>query len=69
MAAFGSGQGPSSGPQSTLAAWHLLTVLALIPRPLRDWAYDVLARRRYRLFGRLDACPVPPPDVRDSFLD
>ena len=49
--------------------WHLLTALALVPRPLRDWGYDAFARRRYRLFGRFDECPVPPPDVRDRFLD
>jgi len=50
-------------------AWRLLTILWLIPRPLRDWGYDVFARRRYRLFGRFAACPVPPPEVRTRFLD
>jgi len=49
--------------------WRLMTVLALIPRPLRDWAYDVFARRRYRIFGRFEACPVPPPDVRGRYLE
>lgn len=49
--------------------WRLLRVFALIPRPIRDWAYDLLARWRYRLFGRFETCPVPPPEVRDRFLD
>jgi predicted DCC family thiol-disulfide oxidoreductase YuxK len=49
--------------------WRLLTVLALVPRPLRDWAYDVFARWRYRIFGRFEACPIPPADARSRFLD
>lgn len=50
-------------------AWRLLVVLAVIPRPIRDWAYDVFARQRYRVFGRFDVCPVPPPEVRERFLE
>lgn len=50
-------------------AWRLLTVFWLIPRPLRDWSYDVFARHRYRIFGRFDACPVPPPEAGARFLE
>jgi predicted DCC family thiol-disulfide oxidoreductase YuxK len=49
-------------------AWRLLTVFALVPRPIRDWAYDAFASHRYRVFGRLEACPVPEPEVRGRFL-
>jgi predicted DCC family thiol-disulfide oxidoreductase YuxK len=49
--------------------WRLLTAIALIPRPVRDWAYDAFARRRYRIFGRFEACPIPPVGVRSRFLD
>jgi predicted DCC family thiol-disulfide oxidoreductase YuxK len=49
--------------------WPLAWILVLVPRPLRDAAYDAFARRRYRWFGRLDACPLPPPELRDRFLD
>lgn len=48
--------------------WRLLLVFTVIPRPIRDWAYDLFARWRYRLFGRYESCPVPPPAVRDRFL-
>jgi predicted DCC family thiol-disulfide oxidoreductase YuxK len=44
-------------------------ILAWIPWPLRDWGYRWLARNRYRLFGRLDACPVPSLEERGRFLD
>ena len=50
-------------------AWRVLVVFRLVPRPFRDWAYDVFARHRYRMFGRLDACPIPPPEVRSRFID
>jgi predicted DCC family thiol-disulfide oxidoreductase YuxK len=50
-------------------AWPLLGALLVVPRPLRDWAYDVVARRRYGWFGRADACMVPTPALRERFLD
>ncbi|HEX4578203.1 MAG TPA: DCC1-like thiol-disulfide oxidoreductase family protein [Edaphobacter sp.] len=42
--------------------------LALLPRPLRDWGYGMVARFRYRLFGRYDTCPMPPPEQRSRLL-
>jgi len=50
------------------APWRWLAVLRLLPRVLRDAVYGLVARGRYRWFGRLDACPVPPPELRDRFL-
>ncbi len=51
-------------------SWRLAAgVLLLVPRPLRDWAYDAFARRRVRLFGRYDACPIPAPEVRARFIE
>ena len=35
----------------------------------RDLGYDLVARTRYRLFGRHDACPLPDPRHRARFLD
>jgi len=49
--------------------WRLSPALRVIPRFLRDWAYDLIAKRRYGWFGRLDACPLPPASDRDRFLD
>jgi predicted DCC family thiol-disulfide oxidoreductase YuxK len=42
--------------------------LAIVPRALRDVVYRLVARTRYRTFGKYDACPIPRPDVRDRFL-
>jgi predicted DCC family thiol-disulfide oxidoreductase YuxK len=44
-------------------------VLVWLPRRLRDWAYDLVARNRYRVFGRYDTCPAPSENVRARFLD
>ncbi len=49
--------------------WPLLTAFVVVPRPLRDWIYDAVARRRYRWFGTRSACFVPTPEIRDRFLD
>ncbi len=43
------------------APWRWLGVLRVLPRPLADAGYRLLARWRYRLFGRYDACPLPDP--------
>lgn len=50
-------------------AWKLLLIGYLIPREIRDSLYNVVAHWRYRLFGRYDSCPLPPPDARHRFLD
>ena len=42
--------------------------LALIPRPLREFGYTVVARLRYRLFGRYRTCPLPTPEQRGRIL-
>lgn len=48
--------------------WRLVSWLRIIPRPIRDAGYDLIARRRYRWFGKFEACRVPPPEWREQFL-
>ncbi len=50
------------------APWRWLRVLRVIPRPIRDAGYGWIAQHRYRLFGKLDACYLPPPEQRARFL-
>jgi predicted DCC family thiol-disulfide oxidoreductase YuxK len=45
------------------------TALKLVPRVVRDAIYALIARWRYRIFGRFDACPIPRPETRAKFLD
>jgi predicted DCC family thiol-disulfide oxidoreductase YuxK len=51
------------------APWRFLVALLLVPTFLRDCAYEVLARNRYRWFGRSESCRVPTPELRQRFLD
>ncbi len=48
--------------------WPALYTLIVVPRPVRDLAYDWFARRRYRWFGKKDECMVPTAEVREKFL-
>ena len=50
------------------APWPALSALGIIPRPVADVCYDLVARNRYRWFGRTEACMLPPPEVRARFL-
>lgn len=50
-------------------AWKLLRVLVLIPRPIRDAVYRMIARNRYRWFGKSETCWLPTPELRARFLD
>ena len=50
-------------------AWRLLLVFRPLPRRFTDAVYDIVARSRYRVFGRYDACPIPAADQRSRFLD
>ena len=49
--------------------WRVFLVARLLPSSLRDFLYNLFARNRYRLFGKYDACLLPPPEVRSRFLD
>lgn len=48
--------------------WRIAHALAWIPRPVRDRIYRLVARNRYRWFGRNARCFVPTPEQRARFL-
>ena len=50
------------------APWRWLAVCRLVPRSVRDGVYDVVARHRYRWFGRRENCTVVPPHQRYRFI-
>lgn len=49
-------------------AWRAVALLRLIPRPIRDAVYDLVARNRFRWFGRRAECRVPSPEEQERFL-
>ena len=51
------------------APWSALArVGRLLPRPLREAGYRLVARHRYRVFGKKEACRIPTPEERARFL-
>jgi predicted DCC family thiol-disulfide oxidoreductase YuxK len=49
-------------------AWKALAAFRVIPRPIRDAAYRLIARNRYRWFGKQETCWLPTPELRGRFL-
>ena len=49
--------------------WRVALVFWLVPRQIRDWGYDLVARHRHVLMGAAARCWVPPSDVHRRFLD
>ena len=49
--------------------WPVLAAFLAIPRFLRDAVYDLIARRRYRWFGKLETCRLPEPGVKERFIE
>lgn len=48
--------------------WKLLYAGIILPRFIRDGVYNIIARNRYRWFGRKDSCMIPTPEIRSRFL-
>lgn len=48
--------------------WKLALFFKLIPRPIRDMVYDLIAINRYKIFGKHESCRLPTPEERAKFL-
>ncbi len=48
--------------------WSLAGMLFIVPRCVRDAAYNVIAKHRYRWFGRTATCRIPTAEVQAKFL-
>jgi predicted DCC family thiol-disulfide oxidoreductase YuxK len=49
--------------------WSMLGLARLIPRPVRDAVYFLIARHRMRVFGRTESCYLPSAEHRSRFLE
>ena len=53
-----------------LGGWHQLLLLGyILPRFFRDWLYNIVAKNRYRWFGKKDQCMLPSKGFEKRFLD
>ncbi|USK61580.1 thiol-disulfide oxidoreductase DCC family protein [Peribacillus asahii] len=48
--------------------WKIPYFLLIIPRPIRDFFYEIIAKNRYKWFGKKDNCLLPSPEIRNRFL-
>jgi predicted DCC family thiol-disulfide oxidoreductase YuxK len=49
--------------------WSVARVGKIVPRSVRNWLYDFIARHRYQVFGKSESCMLPDPKQRHKFLD
>ncbi|MDY0410317.1 thiol-disulfide oxidoreductase DCC family protein [Virgibacillus soli] len=49
--------------------WKIFYCLRYIPKPITDLFYQMVAKRRYKWFGKKVYCLLPTPDIRRRFLD
>ena len=55
--------------RSLSGGWPLLYAFIIVPRFIRDAVYNLIAKNRYKWFGKQEACRVPTPDLKKKFLD
>jgi predicted DCC family thiol-disulfide oxidoreductase YuxK len=51
------------------SGWRFLYGFRVIPRFLRDLVYDLIARTRYRIFGKRESCMIPSSDIMERFIN
>lgn len=49
--------------------WSITRLAKIVPRPVRNWLYDFVARHRYQVFGKYDACMLPDPRHKHRFIE
>ncbi|WOH81929.1 thiol-disulfide oxidoreductase DCC family protein [Bradyrhizobium sp. BEA-2-5] len=54
---------------SHLPGWRWTRTLFAVPKPLRDAVYSLIARNRYKTFGKYETCFVPDADMRARVLE
>ena len=48
--------------------WKVFTLFFILPRFIRDFLYNIIAKYRYRIFGKRESCMVPTPEIERRFL-
>jgi predicted DCC family thiol-disulfide oxidoreductase YuxK len=52
-----------------LPGWRWTRIFFSMPKPLRDAVYNLVARNRYRIFGKYEACFVPDAEMKASVIE
>ena len=54
---------------SRLPNWGWFKIFMLVPKFLRDFIYEIVAKYRYKIFGKKDSCMIPTPELKARFLE
>lgn len=49
--------------------WKVMGLAKVLPKALRNIAYNIVAKNRYRVFGKHDSCMLPDPTNKEKFLE
>ncbi|GGX03437.1 thiol-disulfide oxidoreductase DCC family protein [Aquimarina muelleri] len=49
--------------------YPLLSVFLIFPTFFRDWIYNIIAKNRYKWFGKKESCMIPTPELKSLFID
>lgn len=48
--------------------WPMMKVFLIVPKPIRDWVYSLIANNRYKWWGKKDHCMMPTPEMQSRFV-
>ncbi len=49
--------------------WKFFYIFIIVPKPIRDFVYDFIAKRRHKISGKRTKCFIPTPELKQIFLD
>lgn len=49
--------------------YQIFQIGRILPKYIRDYLYDCIAKNRYRFFGKTETCKIPTPELRERFLE
>jgi predicted DCC family thiol-disulfide oxidoreductase YuxK len=49
--------------------YSVLYVFIIVPKPIRDWIYNYIAKNRYKWYGKKDSCMIPTKELKNKFID
>lgn len=50
-------------------SWKIFFIFIIVPPLIRNFFYDIIAKNRYKWFGKKDVCMIPDENVKEKFLD
>ncbi|WP_456424654.1 thiol-disulfide oxidoreductase DCC family protein [Lutibacter sp.] len=51
------------------SGYKVLYGFIIIPKFIRDWVYDIIAKNRYKWFGKKEKCMIPTPEIKNRFIE